>query len=161
MFEKLSSYNLVTNLVPGAVLAVALRYSGVPIVGPENVGTFIVLAYALGALSSRVGSLVIDPVLHKTGWLPHRDYRAFVEASAIDPKMDVLIETANGYRTFTSAGVLYFVLILAGKAATAAHLNQPQIFIAAGLVLTAVFALSYKKQDTYVSARVARIRAKS
>ena len=161
MFDKLSSYNLITNLIPGAVLAVALRYSGLPIVGPENIGTFAVLAYALGALSSRTGSLLIDPMLKKSGFLPPRDYRAFVEASAKDPKMDILVETANGYRTFLSAGVLYFVLMAGNSAARAAHLNQVEVLIVAAVTLTVIFAFSYKKQDSYVSARVARLRPKA
>ena len=159
VFEKLSSYNLVTNLVPGAVLAVGLRYAGLPVVDPEKVGTFVVLAYALGALSSRLGSLILDPALHRSGLLPARDYKAFVEASATDPKMDVLVETANGYRTFTSAGVLFFVLIGAFKVATGLGVAQSEMLVAAAAATTVVFGLSYKKQDSYVSARVARYRS--
>jgi hypothetical protein len=156
VFEKLSSYNLVTNLVPGAVLAVALRYAGLPLVDPEKVGTFLVLAYALGAVSSRLGSLILDPALHRSKILPSRDYKAFVEVSATDPKMDVLVETANGYRTFTSAGVLFFGMVGAFKAANGLGLSQTEMLMAAAAAITLVFGLSYKKQDSYVSARVAR-----
>lgn len=158
MFEKLSSYNLITNLVPGAVLAVALRSAGIPLVTPDEVGAFLVLAYALGAISSRLGSLLLDPVLEYIKVLPEKDYPAFVKANRADAKLDTLVETANGYRTFATAGLLFFAILGLYTAGKRLHVGTDLFVILSAAVVTALFIFSYRKQFRYVASRVAAHR---
>ena len=158
MFERLSSYNLITNLVPGAVLAVALRSFGLPLVSANEVGAFLVLAYALGAISSRLGSLMLDPLLDKMKLLPKKDYPAFVSACKNDTKIDTLVETANGYRTFATAGILFFLIVGAYEIGSALSANNAIFLLASSLSFTLLFIVSYRKQNGYVAARVSAHR---
>lgn len=158
MFEKLSSYNLITNLIPGAVLAVALEAAGLPLVPPDKVGAFVVLAYILGAISSRLGSLLLDPILERAKWLPAKDYPAFVKASQGDTKLDTLVETANSYRTFAMAGILFFVVYGFYRVGKSVRFSSEEFVLLSVAAVTALFIFSYRKQFRYVASRVAAYR---
>ena len=156
MFDKLSSYNLVTNLVPGAILAVALSSVGVPIVEPENIGAFLIAAYALGSLTNRIGSIFLDPVLIRLKFLSNRNYVAYVEACEKDTKIETLVENAKAFRTFATGGFLFFAIIFAYKLALIAGISQKIMFYGSVLLFTLIFAFSYRRQNGYIVARVNR-----
>ena len=60
ILEKLSSYNILTNIIPGAVLCVVLRYLvGYDLFADNNWFVLGVLFYILGVINNRFSSLVI------------------------------------------------------------------------------------------------------
>lgn len=151
--EKLSSYNLVTSLIPGWLLLEALRAFGLPFVDSSQLATWLALAYVLGLVSSRIGSLVISPLLKY--FLPPKNntYAEFVLAGQQDTKIDILLETANSYRTLAGAGCVFLVLAFLwwvwGR-----KIEQGTPLVVSVIGLTILFLVSYRKQINYVSKRV-------
>ena len=112
------------------------------------------LYYFLGLVVSRFGSLVIEPILKKIGFVHFASYRDFVSASKKDDKIEVLSEVNNMYRTLCSLFAL--LLLLLGYQSIQYHIPQlsrwnPTI---AFVLLIVLFLLSYQKQTTYVTKRI-------
>ena len=116
------------------------------------VGLF--LYYFYGLVVSRIGSLVLEPILKKVRVVRFAPYVDFVTASRIDDKIETLSEQNNMYRTLAST---FLCLTLLGLAdwllATLPALNAYRVQIAV-LLLLALFIWSYWKQSNYVAARV-------
>ena len=63
--EKISSYNLLNNLFPGAVFCfLAYKLCGVTLIANSIIESLFVY-YFVGMVISRVGSIFIEPVLEK------------------------------------------------------------------------------------------------
>ena len=154
ILDKISSYNIFNYLLPGTMFAVIgdtyTSYSFIQ----EDVFVAVFAYYFIGLVISRIGSLLIEPLLNKVGFLKFVEYSKFVEASKVDKKLDDLSEINNVYRTLCSLFV--FLLILIAFDALAAiypwlRLGAPY---AAAVGLLLLFVFSYRKQTDYVVKRV-------
>jgi hypothetical protein len=103
LVSKLSSYNIFNYLVPGAALCLLLDERGFVDLDRPDLLSRLVIFYVTGMAISRVGSLMIDPLLKRAGLVPRSNYADYVRASADDDKVPVLLETSNMYRTMTSS----------------------------------------------------------
>jgi hypothetical protein len=87
LLNKLSSYNLFNYLLPGILFAVlaseATHYSFLQ----RDIVLALFLYYFIGLVVSRVGSLVIEPLLKKSGFLKFADYKDFVTESKTEHKI--------------------------------------------------------------------------
>lgn len=154
LFGKISNYNILNNLIPGAILCVVFKY----LVGYDfmNVGTLelIVIFYFAGMINSRIGSLILEPILKKIKWVTFRDHHYFVEAEQKDKKINSLVEVNNIYRSmisiaFTSLIVkLYYV----GVEQQWDFGNVSEWILLVALLL--LFAFAYKKQTKYIVSRI-------
>jgi len=154
LLKKISSYHLFNYLLPGCLFAIlATKMTGRTFI-QQNLILGLFLYYFCGLLISRIGSLVIEPILRKSRFLKFADYRDFVTACKKDPKIDVLSEANNSYRTLCS---LILVLIAVWAFARIEehlpllhHAEEPiLIVITLGLLL-----FSYRKQTEYIAKRV-------
>ena len=68
--EKVSEYNLFNYLVPGSVFLVAWRYVSGAVPFENNLLLFLLTAYFIGMVLSRIGSLIIEPALPPHGLHP-------------------------------------------------------------------------------------------
>ncbi len=154
IINKLSSYNLFNYLVPGVLFAVLIdAMTDYPLL-MENLIIGFFVYYFVGLVVSRFGSLVIEPALRRVKFLNFAEYSRFVAATKKDPKIDVLSETNNMYRTFSSL----FVLTLLAKLYevvenTIAGLSHWSPYILVVLLLV-MFALAYRKQSGYIVKRI-------
>ena len=65
ILEKISSYNLFNYLLPGVVLCVVSdRYFDIPLL-QDSIITGLFLYYFVGLVTSRFGSIVLEPILKK------------------------------------------------------------------------------------------------
>lgn len=154
LFGKISNYNILNNLIPGAILCVVFKY----LVGYDfmNVGTLelIVIFYFAGMINSRVGSLILEPLLKKVKWVTFRDHHAFVEAEQKDKKINSLVEVNNMYRSmisiaFTSLVVKFYYV---GVEQQWNFGNVSEWILLVALLL--LFAFAYKKQTKYIVSRI-------
>ncbi len=151
---KISNYNILNNLIPGAILCVVFKY----LVGYDfmSVGTLelIVIFYFAGMINSRVGSLILEPFLKKVKWVTFRDHHSFVEAEQKDKKLNSLVEVNNMYRSMISVAFtallvkIYYVGV-----------EQHWVFgnVSEWVLLFAIlilFAFAYKKQTKYIVSRI-------
>jgi len=154
LLDKLSSYNIFNNLLPGIVfVAFAEMFLGRSFV-QENLVVGVFLYYFIGLVIGRIGSLVFEPLLKKASFLKFSDYKDFVAASKTDAKLEVLSEANNMYRTF----VALFATLLIARLYEAVEtvlpvLKQVSPFLAV-IAVTALFLISYRKQTSYITKRV-------
>jgi hypothetical protein len=154
MFDKLDAYNLVANLVPGAALVYALDYSGFPTPDPNSLGSFLVVSFVVGVMTNRLGSLIVDPVLRKLKFLHQKDYISFVSAENGSDKLETLVANAGLYRTFFTAGAVYFVLIFSQKIVRKFELDELSVFCFITLIGMVVSLFAFQKEDGYIHKRI-------
>jgi hypothetical protein len=155
LLDKISSYNLFNYLLPGILFAViASKFTHYSFLGYEIV-VALFLYYFIGLVVSRFGSLVIEPLLRWTGFVKYvEDYGTFVDASKTDPKVELLSEVNNTYRTLISLFVLLLLLKLYEKAAAHWPLLERFHLLVLVVILGATFVFAYKKQTEYVKKRI-------
>ena len=77
LLEKLSSYNIFNYLLPGVVfVAISSSLTGYSLIQDDIViGVF--LYYFIGLVISRIGSILVEPVLKGLGFLHFSEYRDY------------------------------------------------------------------------------------
>lgn len=154
LLEKWSSYNLLNNLIPGSVFCFLLQSICSIDILSDSVVENLFIYYFVGMILSRVGSIVIEPIAKKVKLVSYADYNDYILASKVDPKIDILLETNNLYRTIAACGLLIIcvkIYIIAERYFQA--LSYATSYIIAGLLLV-IFLLSYRKQTKYIKKRV-------
>ncbi len=154
LLEKISSYNLFNYLLPGVLFAViadtvtSYRFLQSDLL----VGVFVY--YFFGLVISRVGSLIIEPLLKKASFVEFAPYEDFLAASQKDAKLEVLSEVNNMYRTFCSL----FVLIALLKFYELSAMRSPILASLSGYLLMGalliLFLFGYRKQTQYITRRI-------
>lgn len=110
--------------------------------------------YFIGLVISRVGSIVIEPLLRRISFVHFDDYKSFVVAAKADDKLELLSEVNNTYRTLCSLFMLLILLKLYEFIETMLPvLSKWNVFILL-VMLFIIFLLSYRKQIEYISKRV-------
>lgn len=151
---KISNYNILNNLIPGAILCVVFKY----LVGYDfmNVGTIelIVVFYFIGMINSRLGSLFVEWILKKVKLVTFRDHHLYVSAEQKDKKINSLIEINNMYRSMIS---VVFTAIIVKFYHVAVDLQWDFGNVTEWVLLVALlvlFAMAYRKQTKYIVSRI-------
>lgn len=147
ILQKLSSYNIFNYLLPGVVFVILLkRYTDIDL-SVENIVLGMFLYYFIGLVLSRIGSVLIEPILKGMGIIEFSDYSRFIQASKLDNKIELLSEVSNTYRTIVSMIITLLVCIL---------LNQSEAcFLVFGFLgLIGLFIVAYRKQSVFIRKRI-------
>jgi len=154
LLDKLSSYNIFNYLLPGILFAVFASKLTIYSFIQSDIVLGVFVYYFLGLVVSRFGSLVIEPILKKTGFVRFAPYGDFVSASKKDDKIEILSEVNNMYRTLCSLFVL--LLLLLGYQSVQYRIPglAPWNPYIAAVLLVIMFLLSYRKQTAYVTKRI-------
>ncbi len=158
ILEKLSKYHIVNYVIPG-VLAVYLskQINQIELL-TSNIFFDIVMVYTLGLICSRIGSLIVEPLLRKIHFVQFSEYKDYMSAEEKDPKLFDLNTDNNLYRTVI--GVVLFVIIqycfnlLKSKCEFVNDYSSLIVLIA----LLILFLWSYKKQTSYIVKRVEKYK---
>ena len=154
LIDKLSSYNIFNYFFPG-ILFVGLseKITSSSLV-QENLMIGLFLYYFIGLIISRIGSLILEPLLKLTKFVQFAEYKDYVTASKLDSKIDLLSEQNNMYRTLCS---LFIMLILFKIFDSIKDIlpwgddTSSFIFLIGVLVM---FLFSYQKQTKYIVERI-------
>lgn len=155
LLDKIGSYNIFNYLLPGVLFAVFLdRFTSAKALQMDiAVGVFVY--YFLGAVVSRIGSLLLEPLLRRLRIVTFAPYADFARAEKHDAKLEVLSETNNMYRTL--AALLLSISVVALYEMASEH--WPLLRTAAPTVvvsgLFALFLVAYRKQTEYIRKRIA------
>ncbi len=154
IIEKLSSYNIFNYLLPGIVFSILTsKFTSTNLIFDNLIiGAF--LYYFIGLVISRVGSVIIEPLLKRIKFLKFADYKDFVSVSKTDNKLEILSEANNMYRTFVSMFSILFLIIGFQRLSEFFIIfknNQDLILLA---VLFVLFLFSYRKQTNYITKRI-------
>ena len=157
--EKISSYNIVNNLYPEILFVYVLKIMFGTNLLSNNWFENLIVFYFVGMVLSRIGSIVIEPVMKKIKIIKYAPYQDYVKASSIDPLVGTLSETNNTYRTLLSTFICAFVYKL-GASINEVCLKNKITFLQENkdwillTVLILLFVFSYVKQTSYVRKRV-------
>lgn len=151
---RISNYNLLNNLIPGAILCVLLKY----LVGYDfmTVGTLelLVIFYFVGMVNGRIGSLIVEWFLEKIHFVTFRDHKLFVAAEQKNQKISYLSETNNMYRSMISVA---FTALLVKLYHVGVDLQWNWGKTSEWVVLVAMlilFACAFRKQTNYIVSRI-------
>ncbi len=156
LLDKLSSYNIFNYLLPGslfAVIADAVTGAEYRLV-QEDIVVGLFLYYFIGLVVSRTGSLIVEPILKAVGFVRFVEYSKFVEASRADPKINVLSETNNMYRTLFALFLLLILVALFDQFASFLPWLVGGLSYIVWTALLIMFVFAYRKQTDYIVRRV-------
>lgn len=163
--EKISSYNIFNNLYPGILFIYLLKFLfGINILS-DNWFENLILFYFVGMVLSRIGSIIIEPIMKKIKLIQYAPYSDYVKASSIEPLVDTLSEVNNTYRTLLSTFICAFMYkvcitineICLKNEVTFLQENKDWILL---ILLIILFSFSYVKQTSYVRKRVESVLKK-
>ena len=158
--EKISSYNLFNNLLPGVLYVYVVSNIANFNLLVDNVVIAIFLYYFVGLVISRLGSLVIEPLLQETKFVRFAKYEDFLSASEKDEKIELLSEVNNTFRTLISLFALILLTILYDKITVRFCIPLEITVIVLFILLLALFLFSYRKQTNFITKRVKRLNDK-
>ena len=154
LIEKISSYNLFNYLLPGTLFAALGEQITTYKLIQKDIIIALFLYYFIGLVISRIGSLVLEPLMKKTSFVTFAPYKAFVAVSTKDQKIETLSEVSNTYRTlcslFVALGGLKLYEWLSSLSTWVAQAG-PYVFF---VLLFALFSFSYRKQTNYITKRI-------
>lgn len=162
LIRKLSSYNILNNLLPGILFIFFWDRMFPQAQFALNKEAYIENAfiyYFFGMVISRIGSTIIEEIYKKIKFIKYSEYTDYVNAEKLDSKLSILVETNNLYRTSTA---IFFTLCIA-KTVLIIYNNSicsalEQIFddslLMAMLSLFILFSFSFRKQTNYITQRV-------
>src|SRR5882672_3905962 len=154
LLNKISSYNIFNYLLPGFLFAILageiVHYPSVQ----QDIFTKLFLSYFLGLVVSRFGSLVIEPILKILSFVEPVHYEDFVGSAQKDPKLEVLSEVNNTYRTLASLFCLLLILKMYVKLEGRFHYLKDWDATIFTIVMVTMFLFSYRKQTSYIAKRI-------
>lgn len=154
ILQKLSTYNIFNYLLPGIVFVSLLRLltSYNLVIDEVILGAF--LYYFIGMIISRIGSLIIEPILKKTSIVKFADYSKYISASKKDDKIELFSEINNMYRTFISMLIILLIIVIYERFLSMIIINQTIKTIIGLIALILLFIFSYLKQTDYIKKRI-------
>jgi hypothetical protein len=154
ILEKISSYNIFNYLFPGAVFVFACEASDIFKIASDNVILALIIYYFAGMTISRIGSMILDPILMRLGWIKFSHYSDYLRATEKDAKIEIFIEVSNTYRTLGSM-CLCLIAAFEGHAVLQAYsIPIGPIKLIGIIALACLFIFSYKKQIGFIRQRV-------
>jgi len=154
ILEKIGSYQILTNLLPGAFFGLTLKLFFRLGLKTDNISEDVLAYYFVGIIINRIGSIAVEPILKKLCFIKYVPYPEFARAVKADSKIDTLSEMNNYIRSLLTSVLLLpliWALHILSLKWTWLSMNWTWCFI---VFLILLFLFSYKKQTNYVCKRV-------
>lgn len=148
--KKVSAYDLLNALIPGMVLVFFLKIFNYLAIEESEAFFLLTLSYLLGLVASRVGSLIVEPMVMKVGWIRH-DYEHYVKAEKHDDKIIGLTTVSNMYRTLTGSVIVLGIIALGSLVPAGCRFL---LYIFYGIACFVIFLFGWIKQEHYILQRV-------
>ena len=150
IITKLSTYNIFNYLLPGVMFAILGQYMTSYSLIQDDLFTGLFFYYFIGLLISRIGSLILEPILKSLKFVKLEPYEDYVNTSKQDPKIDILSEQRNILRTLSALPIALGFLKIYELLPLDVHTDGwGKVIVPLGLL--AVFLISYRKQTKYVT----------
>ena len=158
LLEKLSSYNIFNYLLPGVVFVVLADAFTTFRFVQQDIILGVFMYYFIGVVISRIGSVVIEPILKWSRFIYYTPYADFISASKEDESLKVFSEANNMYRTFCSLFVLLILLKIFERLSIIFPIIRQRAAEFLILGLLTLFLFSYRKQSQYIKKRIQGIK---
>lgn len=160
--NKISAYEFLNVLFPGVLLGVyVIELFDVSVVDDNNVlfQTIVLLciAYFLGLVISRIGSLLVEPIARRVGLIRWSEY--YYEAEKIDKRLIILLKDLNMYRNIVSLALTIFAVTVS-KRLFGLPISSLELCLRLSMasLIFMLFLLSYRKQSILIEKRINRVR---
>lgn len=157
LVEKLNSYNILNNLLPGVVLGFLFESCLSVTIIQGNVIEDLFIYYFIGMIISRFGSVIVEPLYKKIRLVQFAEYDDYINASKKDKKIEILSETNNTYRSILSACIVTILAKIYFAISTKVNVlsNYKEVLIL--LMCCVIFSIAYRKQTRYIFQRIKKI----
>ena len=98
--EKISSYNIFNYLLSGCIFSGLCDKLTSYSLLQNNILIGLFLYYFIGLIISKVGSLTLQPILKMAKFVNFAPYEDYVNASKLDPMIELLSEQNDMYLSF-------------------------------------------------------------
>lgn len=161
LLKKISEYQIFNYLLSGSVLVVLLSKTTPINLLSDNAIATIFIFYFVGLVVSRIGSIVVEPVLKKLKVVNFAPYTDYLNAVKSDPKIDTLSQENNTYRTLIATFLLFLIIYGLSENASSFFAGKSKLmtYIIA-LALLLLFVLAYRKQTIYITKRIDKTKGK-
>ena len=147
--KHIETYNLMNYLFPGIIFGAMFSY----IYGKNIYDTNVIIAtfeyYFTGLVLSRIGSVIIKPILERLKIIESEEYKNYIEKE--NDKINLLQRESNQYRTFIA---VFIVLIIIEMNNCIFGDRTKSICIIYFSLLVILFILSYRKQNKFILNRI-------
>ena len=162
MLTVIPVYNLLTNLIPGTLLAILLKYfvEGCDIFSiTDNTWIIVVILYFMGVINSRISSLMFEPLFKKLKIVKYASYDDYTKAEFKDmsEKLTLLSQANNEYRSYLSVFTLVIVFKLFFLSTIIKEFVTDHISWFVLLFGFLLFLFSYRKQVAYITSRITQL----
>lgn len=156
--DKLSSYQLFNYLFPGVIFNYAVEQTMSFRIAPDDILYRLFVYYITGMVLSRIGSIIIQPVYKKLCWVVYAEYKDYLKAEGIDPKLNLLLSENNTYRTLIATFFCLLVLYVIDQIVWLHDKYDALFAIIFYLVFFIIlFSISFRKQTDFIRRRIDRI----
>jgi hypothetical protein len=155
-FERISSYNIINYIFPGSIFLVFSEYLLGYTITHQNILLELFIMYFIGLVISRIGSIIIEPILKKIKFVEFAPYSDYVRQEKEDQKIKILNDHNNMFRTLCTTMVLLLVL-KAYQYLTIKYCFAKYNILILIVGLLILFLFSYRKQANYIKERVKTI----
>lgn len=155
ILEKISSYHLLNNLIPGMLFIYLLDMLGIFSVEMNEVLKLLFLGYYAGMVINRVGSVVVEPLFQTCKIVNYAPYPDYLKAEQTDKKLSALLADNNVYRTMTAMFLLLIVLYIGHmipKVDAFMHTDWATLLLLVCILV--LYVLAFRKQTSYIRKRV-------
>lgn len=169
VINKISSYNIFNNLLPGVVFCYMLKYTTNIVIITDDWIENLFIFYFVGMILSRIGSIFIEPILKKikikNNLIKYTSYYDYKKASEIDGFLKTMLEVNNMYRTLISTFFClflckcYFAITLLLDKNVLELLSNTGIWVSL-IFLVALYICSFVKQTKYIYKSVELYKSK-
>lgn len=154
ILAKISSYNIFNYLLPGTVYVTIVEQFTSFSLAPKDLLLALFFYYLIGLIISRLGSLIVAPLMKRTNFVKFLSHKRYVAAAIADSKIDILSAENNVYRTLTSLFILVLFTIAADQFFAYCPSLRPFAIPVLSLSLVVLFAFSFKKQSSFIVSRI-------
>lgn len=157
--SKISAYELFTIFFPG-VLTVGYALWVLDIKISDN-GIFqyvfmFCAAYLCGIVISRLGSILVQPLAKKMGFIDWSD--GYYIAEKHDGKISILQKDLNMYRSLVIASLIAIVLAIYSVLCGNMDEDMYMFLVISLLFLLVVSLSSYRRQSKYITERINAVK---
>lgn len=145
VLDKISRYEIMTNLIPGALLLFLLDKIGFDVIA-DSTAVNIIACYFIGLINNRFSSLCIEEPLKALKLIQWREYELYNKAKKARPFVATLQETANQFRALAAVFLLALLAILYKWLQSVCPFMMDYGFIIIIALLLVLFVASYRKQ---------------
>lgn len=150
IIDKISKYNIFNNLFPGVLFVIIINKIFNLNIFNYNIFIIIIISYFIGIVLSRIGSIIIEPVLFEK----KISYNDYIKAEKKDSKINELLQEKNMYRTLSALIICTIICEIFKIISKKIQFNNDILILVLLIILFFLFVIASKKQNKYIVDRI-------